>query len=330
MATRKQQTQIDSQSYGINAAARLCGVSQQRLRTWENRYQIVQAERGSNGRRLYSEEDMEKLLLIKQLLVAGDVIGEVATLSTSDLKKRLQKQSRHADVELSDTQKQGYRVAVLGDFIPARLEVLQRWPVEMEFVTKCSSIAKFAADIKQLKPDTLIIEMPILDPQSRDMVLSFMDQSGADRTVVVFGFGRAADVQLLQARGVKVLRAPADNNEIFVAVHSYSIGHRQQEQTKGTASKPAEQISQNIPSRRFGATELARLATASSDLQCECPHHLVDIVQSLSAFEAYSAACENRNESDAQLHAELHAITAQARSVMEGALEKVAREEGLL
>jgi DNA-binding transcriptional MerR regulator len=330
MTTSKRQDQSGSERFGISAAAQLCGVSQQRLRTWENRYRIVDAERGPNGRRLYSEADLEKLLLIKRLLDAGDVIGEVAELDTKALKQRLKTKAGHAEPGQPVTEKQRYRVAVLGDFVPARLEVLQSWPIEMEFVTKCSSIAKFTADIKQLKPDTLIIEMPILDPESRDMVLSFIEQSEAERTVVVFGFSRSADVELLQARGVKVVRAPADNNEIFAAVLSFSASHARHVLTEAPPSRPAEQVPQEIPSRRFGPTELARLATASSDLQCECPHHLVDIVQSLSSFEAYSAACENRNESDARLHAELHALTAKARSVMEGALEKVAREEGLL
>lgn len=330
MATNQRQDQKGSERFGISTAAQLCGVSQQRLRTWENRYQIVEAERGPNGRRLYSEADLEKLLLIKRLLDAGDAIGDVAELDTNSLKQRLQTKAEHMEPGRQVTQKQRFRVAVLGDFVPARLEVLQSWPVEMEFVTKCSSITRFAADIKQLKPDTLIIEMPILDPESRDMVLSFIEQSQAERTVVVFGFSRSADVELLQARGVKVVRAPADNNEIFAAVLSFNANHARHVQTEAPPSKSVERVPQEIPSRRFGPTELARLATASSDLQCECPHHLVDIVQNLSAFEAYSAACENRNESDARLHAELHAITAQARSMMEGALEKVARDEGLL
>ena len=65
-------------------------------------------------------------------------------------------------------------------------------------------------------------------------------------------------------------------------------------------------------------------------MDCECPAHLVDLVISLSAFEVYSAQCENRNPEDAALHADLHRTTAQARALMEQALTQVATAEGLL
>ena len=49
----------------------------------------------------------------------------------------------------------------------------------------------------------------------------------------------------------------------------------------------------------------------------------------LSAFEVYSANCANRSAEDAALHAYMHATTAQARALIEGALERVAQAEGI-
>ena len=94
---------------------------------------------------------------------------------------------------------------------------------------------------------------------------------------------------------------------------------------------PAEEASDvTIPPRRYSPDELSKLASRSSAVQCECPKHLVDLVISLSAFEEYSGACEDRNADDAALHAYLHVATAQVRAKIEEALTRVARAEGLL
>jgi hypothetical protein len=74
---------------------------------------------------------------------------------------------------------------------------------------------------------------------------------------------------------------------------------------------------------------LSRIAAASPTVKCECPHHLVQLVSSLVAFETYSRECEHRNADDAALHAFLHAATAQARATMEAALARVVEAEGI-
>jgi hypothetical protein len=89
-------------------------------------------------------------------------------------------------------------------------------------------------------------------------------------------------------------------------------------------------LSEPPPPRRFDAETLAGLATASTTVRCECPHHLVQLVYGLSAFERYSAECESRNLEDAALHAYLHLTTARARALIEDALARVADGEGLI
>jgi hypothetical protein len=91
----------------------------------------------------------------------------------------------------------------------------------------------------------------------------------------------------------------------------------------------ADLIARPLPRRRFDNESLARISAASTVVQCECPHHLADLVSSLFAFELYSTECENRSPEDAALHAYLHATTAQARSLIEEALQKVIEAEGI-
>ena len=83
------------------------------------------------------------------------------------------------------------------------------------------------------------------------------------------------------------------------------------------------------PERLYDNRQLARAAVTSTAIKCECPHHLADLILSLCHFEAYSARCESLNRDDAALHAYLHVTTAQARSLMEQALQKVVEVEGI-
>ena len=81
--------------------------------------------------------------------------------------------------------------------------------------------------------------------------------------------------------------------------------------------------------RRFDAATLCRIAASPVTARCECPHHLVDLISSLTAFEACSEECEILNLDDAALHGFLHTITAQARSLPETALERVIEADNI-
>jgi DNA-binding transcriptional MerR regulator len=57
--------------YSIGTVARMLGVSQSAIRSWEDRYGLVVAERSEGGRRLYTREQVEQLRFIKERLDEG-------------------------------------------------------------------------------------------------------------------------------------------------------------------------------------------------------------------------------------------------------------------
>lgn len=61
------------------------GLAQDLLRAWERRYDAVRPARTDSGRRLYSDDDIERLKLIKQALDGGRRIGDVGRLEVGDL-----------------------------------------------------------------------------------------------------------------------------------------------------------------------------------------------------------------------------------------------------
>lgn len=71
--------------YPMKAASLRANLSPHVIRVWEKRYQAVMPERTPTNRRLYSEEDVERLLLLRRATEAGHSIGQIAHLSREEL-----------------------------------------------------------------------------------------------------------------------------------------------------------------------------------------------------------------------------------------------------
>ena len=60
----------------LKAVSRRTGIPAATLRTWERRYHFLSPERSSSGYRLYGEQEVARILKVKQLLHQGVRIGE--------------------------------------------------------------------------------------------------------------------------------------------------------------------------------------------------------------------------------------------------------------
>ncbi len=313
--------------YTIGAVARLTGLSTQLIRAWEQRYGAVVAERAENGRRIYDTQDVEKLGLLKVLTERGIAISTIAHLDVEALRQRVGEADQVALKPLEGK----VRVAALGAFIPdlLRREVIDTNPVEL--VATGADREQFLADVKGLRPDVLVLEVANLAPDSAERLARLRDASGAGETIVAYGFARSDDEKSLAQQGFRLLRTPVMADELAVCLLAAAVKLRAGEHyTPPPAPETqAEERAATAPPRRFSQEQLARLAGIASTVDCECPNHMADVVQTLSAFESYSAQCEDRNEQDAALHAYLHRTTAQARALMEEALAHLVEVEGL-
>ncbi len=79
--------------YPIKVVSQMTGLSVHVIRAWEKRYNVVEPDRTDTNRRLYSEEDIEKLKLLNDALHLGHHIGGIANLSSIELKKLIPKES---------------------------------------------------------------------------------------------------------------------------------------------------------------------------------------------------------------------------------------------
>ena len=75
----------DEPRYPVRAVIARSGLTADVLRAWERRYGAVRPQRSAGGQRLYSEEDVTRLTLLRRATLAGHSIAEVARLRTGAL-----------------------------------------------------------------------------------------------------------------------------------------------------------------------------------------------------------------------------------------------------
>lgn len=71
----------------IRVVVNRTGIAADTLRVWERRYGFPRPERRPGGSRVYSEDDIARLLLVNRALAEGYRPGEVVPLSRSELEK---------------------------------------------------------------------------------------------------------------------------------------------------------------------------------------------------------------------------------------------------
>ncbi|WP_295578324.1 MerR family transcriptional regulator [uncultured Lamprocystis sp.] len=319
-----------SPTYRIGTVSRLTGVPADTLRVWERRYNVVTPIRSEAGTRLYAAEDVGRLTLIKRLVERGDAISSVASLSLAQLRERVS----GADLSTPEPAwERPCKIAVMGAGLAGRLRGGDLDLAGVEILGLFERPEALLAGISVDAPDLLLLEYPTVHADQVREIGHLLAQSGATRALLVYHFASRGTLDRLEARHITTKRAPLELAELrrwCIALHQGQAGQSgsAQRRADGTAGLDVD-LSQPIPARRFGDAQLACIAMASPTVRCECPHHLVDLVSALSAFEAYSEECEVRHADDAALHAYLHAATAYARATMEDALAKVVAAEGI-
>src|SRR5687767_896418 len=77
--------ELQNGQHPIGVVAERTGLSPDLLRVWERRYRAVEPSRSSDGQRLYSDTDVERLRLLRLATIAGRSIRQVARLGTEEL-----------------------------------------------------------------------------------------------------------------------------------------------------------------------------------------------------------------------------------------------------
>ena len=78
----------------IAAVSRMTGLSAHVIRAWEKRYGAVKPVRTEGNHRLYTDEDVDRLLLLREAVKTGRNIGRIAKLQNDELRELIGGASR--------------------------------------------------------------------------------------------------------------------------------------------------------------------------------------------------------------------------------------------
>ena len=330
---------LSGTTYRSGAAARLSGVPVETLRVWERRYGVTEPHRSARGQRLYSFDDVRRLGLIKQLVDAGNSIGAIAGLE-------LQQLLAMSGAALVMPAPQSYggsaqqalvRIALIGAHLRHSLLDLDQGKSLLSVTQTVLSLDQAATHLKDMVADIIIIELgEITAPGEQISLIRDVQQvCHAKAVLVLYRFSSSDAIRQLRQAACYVARIPSDIREVENLCHA-ALAQAQlslNKPVKQLAAAPRNQDSKRLsqlPQRLLTDDTLAYIAKSAVSIHCECPRHLVELLQMLESFERYSAQCENQNDDDALIHRDLHHTAAHARSTLEQALVRVARAEGIL
>ena len=311
----------------IGSVSSLSGVPVPTLRVWETRYGAFRPSKSGGSHRLYNDEDVLRASLLRQLTTHGHAISTVANLGVDALSGLLN-QHRHSKVRQVPVgpSSRSVEVAVIGLALCARFQTnsLLRGIEGVNFQVTDSLVDLDSALEQpwQACPDILLVRVNSLHMAAHAALRRVIDQYAIPHVIVLYSYGQERVVEAMKMAGMIVRREPITDRELAELISSVLLIDPRQ---ANDLARPGVMI----PPRKYSDQILMQVAGISTNVLCECPRHVAELIAQLVNFEQYSQECLNNSEEDAHLHAQLSAISGTARALFERALEMVADHEGI-
>ncbi len=315
-------------AHRIGAVAALSGVPVPTLRVWEVRYATFSPRMTEGRQRLYSDDDVLRATLLKRLTEQGHTISRIAHHNAAELNALLQQQNAtQGRADSRQAEHAAVNAAVVGLGLAARLASKK---FRQAFSASVINVTDIFADLDAAletplatPPQFLLVYVNSLHALVEVALHRLIAGCNFPQVIVLYRFGQEQVVQSMKRSGMVVRREPVSDHELADLIASSLL-------IDAPKAMGQDGLATIIPPRRYDDATLARMAAISTDVLCECPRHVAEIIAQLVSFEQYSQECLNKSSEDAHLHAYLHSVSGSARALFEHALQKVAEHEGLV
>jgi DNA-binding transcriptional MerR regulator len=310
--------------FRIGAVSKTTGIPVSTLRIWETRYSAFSPVKTEGKQRLFEEHDVSKAMLLKHLCTEGHSISAIANLDLEQL-RRLSNLQHSAQRKLSNNG-EPLTLTVVGLSMANRIEsknfaaALKQNKIKVTDVAVDLDTATKATLSDQSQ--VLLIKVNTLQTTVHAAIQVLVQKHKFAQTIVIYNFAPETVVQAMKFSGLIVRREPISDSELAELIQSVLFVDQARAQEFGT-------LGNVISNRKYSDETLTRVAGISTNVLCECPRHVAELISQLASFEEYSQECLNKNADDAHLHAYLRSISGSARSLFENALEKIALHEGI-
>lgn len=311
----------------IGAVSSLSGVPTPTLRVWELRYGTFSPAKSAGQHRLYTDDDVLRATLLKRLTERGHAISTLARCSSQELNALLmQGQDANRARANAGLAGQPASMVVVGVALASRIESKR---FTLSFIDQDIKVTNIFNDLTHALGATFERQVPFLLVKANSLhagiqidIQRLAQNCKAIQVIVLYNFGQENVIQVMKRSGMIVRKEPASDAELADLINSALLVGTEKDST-GLV------VGSLIPPRKYSELTLTRVANISTNVLCECPRHVAEIIAQLANFEQYSHECLNKSSEDAHLHAYLSAVSGSARALFESALEMVANHEGI-
>jgi DNA-binding transcriptional MerR regulator/methylmalonyl-CoA mutase cobalamin-binding subunit len=190
----------------IRVVSARTGLPQDVIRIWERRYKCVCPPRGNTGRRLYTDEDVERLRLLKQAVCAGRRISDVADLEIESLRELVSEDNLQVNTDSSPVEP-GKPRELLKEAMDA-LENLDRY--RLHRVLSDASVEMSAPEFRQ---QLIVPLLQTIGERWKEGTLRIVHEHLAS-TIVRSFFGAPRNPSLAAAPRIIVTTPPGQYHEL--------------------------------------------------------------------------------------------------------------------
>lgn len=288
--------------YEVGAVAKISGLSPHTIRTWERRDFIKAANRSATGRRQYTKDQVNRLVLFRQLTRLGDSISALANLSMDELNARLADFHRVKQTRVTN------RAFILKVYTEKAFERLGNLSDDFNVVHPDQE-----EDTR--KPDLIVLEIDGTEPQFQIVLNRASAEFPGVPVVLMYDFLQRDRLRNYGKQGYFLIKRPIPQE--LLEQYLFTAAGRRQKPDNGNI---AREESDDAKPRMLSERQLQAIASSTTQVKCECPQHMSTLVSSLTGFEDYCARCEIESPEDTILHAHLGREVAKARNIVEKAL----------
>ena len=311
----------------IGAVSSLSGVPTPTLRVWEVRYATFSPLKTQGQHRLYSDDDVLKATLLKRLTEQGHAISNIANLSSQALNNLLmQQQCSNRYQAQTQSEDRTISMAIVGLALAGRIESKKFTLSFNNHEIKVTDIFNDVSDALgasfQEPTQILLVKTNSLHAGMEVDIHKLAQNCQALQVIVLYNYGQQNIIESMKHSGMILRREPISDSDLADLINSVLLVGTDQK-SKGLV------VGALIPQRKYSDATLAKVAGISSNVLCECPRHVAEIIAQLASFEQYTHECLNKSSEDAHLHAYLSSVSGSARALFESALEMVAKHEGI-
>lgn len=330
MTSNRNLIEASQGKYRIGAVAKLAGLPVATLRVWERRYGVVTPPKTQGGHRLYSDQEVLKVTLLKSLTQQGHAISTLAEMDIPSLQSLLNESRQAMQIHAGrQVLPAVISLVVVGYGLASRLETqkftLTFGHASLKVVQMFADVPDALSSAEMPKVDDastmLVLQQSSVQPNQAEDILRLQRHLRISKGLLVYRYASEQVLETLKNAGFLLRREPVSDADLSDIMQSVLFVDPSQHMSQVSAK--------TIPPKRYSDQVLQRVASISTEVLCECPRHVADLISQLSSFEKYSNDCLNSSQDEAKLHAYLSAVSGTARALFEEALERVAKQEGI-